>query len=188
MSRPAVFLDRDGTLIEERGYLDRMALLHLFPWSADAVRLLNRAGFAVVVITNQGGVGRGLFDESFVASVHAEIDRRLGAARIDAYYYCPHHPEAISAPLRGPCNCRKPKPGLIDRACRDLGLDATRSVMVGDCWRDVLCGQASGGRGVLVRTGHGASEAAHPPAGAVADAILNNLMEAAGWILRSSSR
>ena len=188
MSRPAVFLDRDGTLVEERGYLDRLDMLALFPWTADAVRLLKRAGFAVVVITNQGAIGRGLIDEAFLASVHAELDRRLGAATIDRYYHCPHHPEAPAGPWRGPCDCRKPQPGLIRRACREMDLDPRRSVMVGDRWLDVQCGQAAGARGVLVRSGHGSREEASPPAGVHPDAIVNNLMEAAGWILRSSSR
>jgi D-glycero-D-manno-heptose 1,7-bisphosphate phosphatase len=188
--RPAVFLDRDGTLIEERGYLDRIDLLTLFPYAADALRLLTRAGFATVVITNQSAIGRGIIDETFLASVHAEIDVRLarGNARIDRYYHCPHHPEAEVAPFRQVCDCRKPAPGLIQRACRELGLDPGRSVMVGDRWLDVRCGRAAGTRTVLVRTGHGGHEEARRPGDLQADAILNNLMEAAGWILRNSSR
>lgn len=189
MSRRAVFLDRDGTLIEERGYLDRIEDLAVFPWSADAVRLLRRAGFVVVVVTNQAAVAHGLIDEAFLASVHRALDRRLGpAAAIDAYYYCPHHPTAGVEAFRLACDCRKPAPGLIVRACRDLDLDPARSVMVGDRWLDVACGQAAGARGVLLRTGHGEREALAPPAGVQADAILDNLMEATGWILRHCSR
>ena len=182
MSRPAVFLDRDGTFIEERGYLDRLDLLQLFPFAADAIRLLNRAGYAVVVATNQSAIGRGVISEAFLQDVHHEIDRRLalGNARIDRYYYCPHHPDAG-------CDCRKPQPGLVQRACREMGLDPRRSVMIGDRWLDVACGAAAGTRGVLVRTGHGAFEAA-APGERRADAIVNNLMEATGWILRNSSR
>jgi D-glycero-D-manno-heptose 1,7-bisphosphate phosphatase len=188
--RPAVFLDRDGTVCEERDYLDRLELLSLFPWTADAIRLLNRAGFAVVVVTNQSGVARGMFDEPFVRTVHDEIDARLAAgnARIDRYYYCPHHPDASLAPYRQACRCRKPGPGMIEQACRELGLDPARSVMVGDKWLDVACGQAAGTKTVIVRTGYGGEQAAHPPDGVRADAILNNLMEAAGWILRTCSR
>ena len=190
MTRPAVFLDRDGTLIVERDHLDRIEAIELFPWTADALRLLNRAGYATVVVTNQSGVGRGLFDEAFVRATHAALDAKLakGHARIDAYYFCPHHPDKARAPYLLMCDCRKPKPGMIERACRDLSLDPTRSVMIGDRWIDVACGHAAGGRSVLVRTGYGAREARHPPDGARADAILNNLMEAVGWILRSSSR
>ena len=89
MSRPAVFLDRDGTLIEERGYLDRLELLSLFPWTGDAIRLLNRAGFATVVITNQAAVAHGFIDEPFLHKVHDALDVRLAPARIERYYYCP---------------------------------------------------------------------------------------------------
>jgi D-glycero-D-manno-heptose 1,7-bisphosphate phosphatase len=188
--RPAVFVDRDGTLIEKRAYLDRLDLLHVFPWTTDAIRLLNRAGFATVVITNQSGIGRGLIREPFLREVHEAIDARLvrGNARIDAYYFCPHHPQAVIPEYRQDCRCRKPGPGLIEQACREMNLDSRRSVMVGDRWLDVASGQAAGTRTVLVRTGDGLHEAEHPPAGARADAILNNLMEAVGWILRTCSR
>ena len=113
--QPAVFLDRDGTLIEERGYLDRLDLLELFPWTVDSIRLLNRAGFAAVVVTNQSAVGRGIVDEPFLRTVHAAIDTRLaaGGARMDAYYFCPHHPDAEIERYRQVCGCRKPQPGLV---------------------------------------------------------------------------
>ena len=188
--RPAVFLDRDGTLIEERGYLDRLDLLELFPWTTDAIRLLNRAGFATVVVTNQSAIGRGIIDEPFLHTVHAAIDARLaaGGARMDGYFFCPHHPDAEIVRYRQVCRCRKPHPGLVEQACRELQLDPARSVMVGDRWLDVACGRAAGTRTVLVRTGHGGHEADHPPVGASADAILNNLVEAVGWILRTCSR
>jgi D-glycero-D-manno-heptose 1,7-bisphosphate phosphatase len=190
VSRPAVFLDRDGTLIEERGYLDRLALLQLFPFTTDALRLLNRAGYATVVVTNQAAIGRGVIDEPFLHSVHAEIDTRLAAgnAHIDRYYFCPHHAEADLEAYRRVCECRKPAPGMILQACREMDLDPARSVMVGDRWLDVRCGHAAGTRSVLVRTGHGGHEEERPHGDLSADAILNNLMEAVGWILRTSSR
>jgi D-glycero-D-manno-heptose 1,7-bisphosphate phosphatase len=188
--RPAVFLDRDGTLVEERGYLDRLDLLTRFPWTSDALRLLNRAGYATVVITNQSAIGRGIVDESFLTHVHAALDAQLalGNAKIDRYYFCPHHPDATLERYRRTCRCRKPGPGLIEQACREMDIDPQRSVMVGDRWLDIACGQSAGTRTVLVRSGHGAHEAAHAPEGARADAILNNLMEAVGWILRTCSR
>jgi D-glycero-D-manno-heptose 1,7-bisphosphate phosphatase len=188
--RPAVFLDRDGTLIEERGYLDRLDMLTIFPWTADALRLLKRAGFATVVITNQAAIGRGIIDEPFLAEVHRELSARLarGDAAIDRYYYCPHVVDAKLAQYRAVCRCRKPEPGMIEQACREMALDPSRSFMVGDRWLDVACGRTAGTRAILVRTGHGAHEAEAPPDGLRADAILNNLMEAAGWILRTSSR
>jgi D-glycero-D-manno-heptose 1,7-bisphosphate phosphatase len=187
VSRPAVFLDRDGTLIEERGYVDRLDLLTIFPWTGDALRLLKRAGFATVVITNQSAIARGIVDEDFLRSVHREMDARLtpGGGGIDRYYFCPHLADATLERYRLACSCRKPRPGLIEQACREMDLDPRRSVMVGDRWLDVACGRAAGTRSVLVRTGHGAHEESAPPAGVEPDAILNNLMEAVGWILRS---
>lgn len=189
MSRRAVFLDRDGTLIADHGYLDTLEGLHVYPWTADALRLMGRAGFATVVVTNQSAVGRGIIDEAFLGSVHAALDERLalGGARVDAYYHCPHHPEEARGAYRQACRCRKPGPGLIEAACRDLDLDASRSVMVGDRWIDVACGHAAGTRSVLVKTGLGARECAHPPDGQRADAVAGNLMEAVGWILRNCS-
>lgn len=188
--RAAVFLDRDGTLVEERGYVDRLDLLALFPWTADAVRLLNRAGFATVVVTNQAAIGRGVIDETFLNEVHRTLDERLssGRASIDRYYFCPHHPDAVRAEYRQVCRCRKPGPGMLEQACREMDLDPSRSFMVGDRWIDVRAGRAAGVSPLLVRTGHGGHEADMPPEGVEADAILNNLMEAVGWILRSSSR
>jgi len=188
--RRAVFLDRDGTIIEERGYLDRIDLLELYSFTADAIRLLNRAGYMTVVVTNQGGIGRGIIDEPFLQHVHATLDTRLAAgnARIDRYYYCPHHPDAVVPELRRKCDCRKPASGMIEQACRELSLDPRQSVMIGDRRLDVVAGSAVGARTVLVRTGHGAHEEAMPQGNARPDAILNNLMEAVGWILRTSSR
>jgi D-glycero-D-manno-heptose 1,7-bisphosphate phosphatase len=188
--RPAVFLDRDGTLIEERGFLDRLDLLSVFPFTGDALRLLKRAGFATVVITNQSAIARGLIDEPFLNEVHRALDARLAASGggVERYYFCPHFPDAAIERYRVTCTCRKPGAGMIEQACREMDLDPVRSVVVGDRWSDVGCARAAGARAVLVRTGHGAHEEASPRDGLRADAILNNLMEAAGWILRSSSR
>src|SRR5215210_993226 len=105
----AVFLDRDGTLVEESGYLDRLERLVFFPYSVDAVRVLNRAGFAVVVITNQAGIARGIVRESFVGEAHRQITERLhaGGAAIDAFYYCPHYPGGVVEQYSRACDCRK---------------------------------------------------------------------------------
>ena len=190
MTKPAVFLDRDGTLIEVGGYLDRIELLELFPWTADALRLLKRAGYTLVVVTNQSAIARGTIDEPFLDQVHQELSTRLarGGAAIDRYYYCPHLPDAPLERYRQTCRCRKPGPGLIEQACQELGLDPARSFMVGDRWLDVACGVSAGTRAIRVLTGHGAAEPAKPPMNAHASAILDNLMEAAGWILRNSPR
>jgi D-glycero-D-manno-heptose 1,7-bisphosphate phosphatase len=181
----AVFLDRDGTLVEEAGYLDRIERLVFYPYSVDAVRLLNRAGFAVIVVTNQAGVARGIFKESFVAEAHQHIRDRVaeGGARIDAFYYCPHHPEAVVESLRLHCECRKPQPGMLRRAASEHGLDLARSFVVGDRWHDIQAGSAVGARSVLVRTGYGRTEEAAPRPGVSAERILDSLIDAVTWIL-----
>ncbi|HEY3384190.1 MAG TPA: HAD family hydrolase [Vicinamibacterales bacterium] len=183
--RPAVFLDRDGTVIEEVGYLNRLDRVAFFPWTVDAIRVLNESGFLVVVVTNQAGVARGYFEDAFVKETHAFIDGRLrgGRARIDAYYYCPHHPDGLVPEFTRPCECRKPKPGLIHRAARDLDIDLAHSFVVGDRWLDVELGRAAGTRTVLVRTGYGSDEEARPQDSAPADHVADNLMAAAAWIL-----
>jgi D-glycero-D-manno-heptose 1,7-bisphosphate phosphatase len=181
----AVFLDRDGTLIEEVGYLDRPEKVSLYPYTVDAVRALNRAGLVTVVVTNQSGVARGLFTEAIVDDVHRHIASLLaaGGARIDAYYYCPHHPAGDVLEYAVTCDCRKPGRGLVDRAVRELGVDPLRSFVVGDRWVDVGLARRSGGRGILVRTGYGALEEQHPLDGLIPDAVADNLIEAASWIL-----
>jgi D-glycero-D-manno-heptose 1,7-bisphosphate phosphatase len=182
----AVFLDRDGTLLEEAGYLDRIDRLVFFPYSIDAVRLLNRAGFAVVIVTNQAGVARGIFKEAFVAEAHRHIADRVsaGGGRIDAFYYCPHHPDGVVETLRHQCDCRKPEPGMLRQAAAEHGLDLRRSLVVGDRWHDLQAGSAVGASGVLVRTGYGRTEEAAPKPGVVPAAVVDNLMEAVSWILR----
>ena len=180
-----MFLDRDGTMIEDVGYLDQIARVAFYPWTVDAIRALNRAGLAVVVVTNQSGIARGYFSEAFVETTHRHISARLeaGGARVDAYYYCPHHPGGTVTEYARACRCRKPAPGLIESAAADLGLDASRSFVVGDRWLDVQLGRAVGARAILVRTGSGATEEARPQDGVAADAVVDNLAAAASWIL-----
>jgi D-glycero-D-manno-heptose 1,7-bisphosphate phosphatase len=185
--RRAVFLDRDGTLIEEVGYLNRLDRVAFFPWSIDAVRVLNQAGLAVVVVTNQAGVARGYFTEAFVRETHDCIDRRVreGGARVDAYYYCPHHPDGRVEAYRRVCECRKPRPGMIHQAARDLDLDVPGSFVVGDRWLDITFGQAAATRTVLVQTGYDVAADGRPEGTAPPDFVADNLMEAAAWIIRA---
>jgi D-glycero-D-manno-heptose 1,7-bisphosphate phosphatase len=181
-----VFLDRDGTIIEEVGYLDRVERVALYPWAVDAIRAFNRANLPVVMVSNQAGVARGLFTEAVVAEVHAHLESRLaeGGARIDAYYYCPHHPDGTVAEYARVCECSKPGRGLVDRASRELGIDPASSFVVGDRWLDVGLARTVGAKGLLVRTGYGAAEERRPLEGLTADAVVDNLAEAASWILR----
>ena len=158
----------------------------LYPWSIDAVRVLNRAGLTVVLVTNQSGVARGFFTEAVVDEVHRHIASRLaeGGARIDAYYYCPHHPDGTVTGYTQSCECRKPGRGLVDRAVAEFGVDPTRSFVVGDRWVDVELARVVGARGVLVRTGYGVTEIEKPRPDLTADAIVDNLIAAASWMLR----
>lgn len=181
----AVFLDRDGTIVEETGYLERLERLRFFPFATDAIRLLNQAGFAVVVVTNQAGIARGIVKASFIPEVSRVIAERVarGGGRIDGFYHCPHHPDGIVEGLRIRCECRKPAPGLLKQAAADLGLDLGRSFVVGDRWHDLQAGAAVGARGILVRTGYGASVEQAPPAGLAGYGVADNLAGAVAWIL-----
>jgi D-glycero-D-manno-heptose 1,7-bisphosphate phosphatase len=177
----AAFLDRDGTLIREVGYLDDPEGLELLPGAAAAVRRLRAAGFPVVVISNQAGVGRGLFPSARVHETMARLRERLRAegAELDAIYFCPHRPE-------DQCACRKPGTALLERAADDLELSLRDSVMIGDKWIDVATGQRAGGSGVLVRTGYGRDEEARlaeseldrPP-----DYVADDVADATSWWL-----
>ena len=172
-------------MIEDVGYLNSVDRVALYPWTIDAIRTLNAAGLAVVVITNQSGIARGMFGPALVDETHREIDARLaaGGAHVDAYYYCPHHPDGGVAEYARACDCRKPGRGLIDQATADLALDPSRSFVVGDKWIDVQLGSAVGARAILVRTGYGAEEEKCPPAGVTPDAVVDHLAMAASWIL-----
>jgi len=181
--RPAVFLDRDGTIAEEVGYLNHASRFRMFAFVGAAIRRLNEAGLPVVVVTNQSGVGRGYFPDSLVHTVHELMTQQLAAAgaHLDAIYYCPHTSD-------DECECRKPKPGLLERAARDHGLDLGRSFVVGDRYGDVELAHRAGSRGVLVRTGYGADDFTQhaaqwpvPP-----DFVAADLAAAVDWILRES--
>jgi len=219
MGRPAVFLDRDGTIVREVDYLRSVDQLRLLRGAAEAIRRLNEAGFVVVLATNQSGIARGLLTESDLQAVHDELQRRLAqrGAHLDAIYHCPHHPEASVQAYRKRCRCRKPAPGLLQRAARELDVDLARSFAIGDSARDVEAGARAGCRTILVRTGYGrhteqdflgrCREALAHPAKVVAealehlvenadqevsklyaDAIVDHLPAAADWILRQTKR
>jgi len=191
--RAAAFLDRDGTLVAERGYLSDPSEIELLPGAAEAVRNLRAAGLAVVVISNQSGVGRGLFTLARVHEAMAALRHALRAhgAELDAIYFCPHRPEEG-------CPCRKPGTGLVERAAEDLQLSLRRSVFVGDKLLDIETGHRAGMRSVLVRTGYGRDEEGRRAAEAAGravpgtglepgtpDRVCDDLLEAAKWILAS---
>jgi D-glycero-D-manno-heptose 1,7-bisphosphate phosphatase len=155
--RPAVFLDRDGTVNEEVHYLSQPEQLVLLPTVAETIALLNQQAIAVVVVTNQAGVARGYFPEQRLEAIHQQLQILLGErrARLDGIYYCPHHPSAGLGQYKTYCDCRKPMPGMLTRAAQELGLDLTQSLMVGDRESDLQAGAAAGSLTALVRTGYG---------------------------------
>ena len=184
--KAAVFLDRDGTMNVDVGYLDRVERFALFPWTLDAVRLLRNSGYYVVIVTNQSGVARGMVAEMFIEEIHQlmQDDLAMVGSQLDGLYYCPHESDALVREYRMECDCQKPKSGLIDRAVADLDIDVSRSFVVGDKWSDIGLAQNVGARGVLVRTGYGWSQEQHPVEGVVPEAVVDTLMDAVGWIIR----
>jgi D-glycero-D-manno-heptose 1,7-bisphosphate phosphatase len=174
--KTAVFLDRDGTINKEVAYLSRVEDLILLPTVAEAIRQLNDRAIRALVVTNQSGIGRGLYRETDMLRIHAEIERRLAAegSHLDGIYFCPHHPDEE-------CDCRKPQSGMLVRAAREHGLDLTTSFVVGDKITDLQAGQRVGCQTVLVLTGYGEEEkdTTFP-----IDFIAADLLEAVTWIIR----
>lgn len=158
--RPAVFLDRDGTISEEVGYISDPKQLRLIPGAAEAIGRLNRRGLPAILVTNQSGAARGLYGEETIQAVLGAFQDMLAAAgaHLDAVYYCPHLPGGSVPGYARVCRCRKPEPGLLQRAAMEHGLDLERSFMIGDKLTDLLAGWRAGCRSILVLTGHGARE------------------------------
>lgn len=171
---PAVFVDRDGTLIEDVHYCKDPALVRVLPGAVEALERIRGAGFRTIIITNQSAIGRGYMTEAQYEAVHARTMELIGEQNIDATYYCSHSPEMES-------KHRKPAPGMVLDAARDHGIDLERSWFIGDKRADVLCGKNAGTRSILVLCGQGKRED-----GAEADFIVRDLAEAAEVILKHS--
>ena len=180
--RPAVFIDRDGTIIVEKVYLSDPEGVELTRDAVEAMRSLSDAGFALVVVTNQAGIARGLYELEDYHAVAARLSEVLaeGGVHIDGTYYCPHHPE-----WTGPCACRKPGTGMYLEAAEALGLDLSASFYVGDKLTDVQPGLTLGGRGVLVRSGYGAELESEAPDGVW---VVDDLAAAAQAIVEARTR
>lgn len=188
MGEAAVFLDRDGTLNREQGFVRSPRELEVLPGARDAVRALAAAGFRLIVVTNQSGIARGLYGESDLAAVHAALHDQLDRLP-SAYLHCPHHPEA-GPPYGGACACRKPGRGLVDQALGLYALDLARSFLVGDSARDVAMARGTPLRTALVRSGKetAAELAGLAASGVAADVVVADLAAAAAWILGSARR
>lgn len=163
MTQRAVFIDRDGTISEEVGYINHPERFRLFPYAASAIKQLNQNGWLAIVTTNQAGVARGYFAEDMIHAVHARMTNELEAdgARLDGIYYCAHHPSVGNSPYRIDCDCRKPKPGLITRAARDFDIDLNNSWVVGDRYSDIELARNAGVKSALVLSGYGRGEWEH---------------------------
>jgi D-glycero-D-manno-heptose 1,7-bisphosphate phosphatase len=187
-THPAVFLDRDGTINEQMGYINHISRFILLPGAGRAIRRLNERNIPVVVVTNQSGLARGYFPASLLDEVHDKMKEQLAAegAHIDGLYICPHHPEAKQNKYRKVCNCRKPKTGLLEQAAADLNLNLTSSFMVGDRWSDLQCAAAAGATPILVLTGYGRGDQLYiGPQQKLQPAIIaEDLNEAVDWIFR----
>ena len=185
--RPAIFLDRDGTVNEEVGYINHVERLRLLPRTAEAIRRINASEFLAVIVTNQAGVARGYFKEQMIRDVHQRLVELLAEqdAQLDGIYYCPHHPSVGEPPYRRDCDCRKPRPGLVLAAAAELGIDIDRSFMVGDKYSDVEFAHTLSIPGVLVRTGYGAGEIEQWSEGWTRqpDHVAEDLLAAIQWIL-----
>ena len=175
--QPAVFLDRDGTINQDTGYIDSPERLFIIDGAASAIKRLNSKGFRVVVITNQSGVGRGYFTKEAADSVNKKLEEILKreGAHLDGIYYCPHHPDDN-------CECRKPRIGLLEKAKNDLAIDFKKSYVIGDKGSDIEIAQSIGGKGILVLTGSGKDEKQkldHEPS-----YIATDLKDAVEWIIK----
>jgi D-glycero-D-manno-heptose 1,7-bisphosphate phosphatase len=184
------FIDRDGTIVEEKGFLSDESDIEILEGSVDAIKLLRQLGFVIAVVSNQSGIARGLYSEIRMIEINEEIFRRLEAfgARPDFFFYCPHHSEAAIAEYRIDCDCRKPKPGMVRMLQQLIRIDLVKSVSVGDRMSDVLLCKNLGGRGILVRTGYGtdterelSSDDTQP------DYIADTLLDAALWVQKARS-
>ncbi len=158
--RRAIFLDRDGTVSYEVGYVNHPSRYDIMPGSAGAIKKINQSDFLAVLVTNQAGVARGYFTEELILKVHDKLKKLLAEekAYLDALYYCPHHPDMGEAPYRQDCDCRKPKPGLLQKAEKELHIDLSRSYIIGDSIKDIVTGFRVNMPGVLVLTGYGKGE------------------------------
>lgn len=190
--RAAVFLDRDGTINEQMGYINHIDRFQMLPGAASAIRTLNEAKVPVVVVTNQSGLARGYFPPELLDSVHLKMKVALTreGAHVDGIYICPHHPEAKEEQYRLACTCRKPQTGLFEQAAQELELDLQKSYVVGDRWSDLKAADKCGAVPVLVLTGYGKGDYEYigPQQNVQPAFVAQNLKDAVAWILNDMKK
>ena len=159
-SKPAIFLDRDGTINEEMGYINHPDRFVIFPFVAEGIRIFNELDLRVIIVTNQSGIARGYFSEELLIEIHNHLNTHLkiSGALLDAIYYCPHHPTEGNEIYRKDCGCRKPKPGMVEQAVKDFDIDLSRSYMVGDRYKDIKFARNLNLKSAFVLTGYGKGE------------------------------
>jgi len=189
MRHVGVFMDRDGTISQEVGYINHLSRFQIYPWSAQAIRTLNQKGLKTIVVTNQAGVARGYFTEDLVIQVHEKLrqEMALAGASLDAIYYCPHHPSLGPAPYRQECSCRKPKPGMLYRAAEELDLDLSRSFVIGDRYGDIELAHNAGTHSIFVLSGYGLGEYEYHRQNwkVQPERVAENLLEATQMVLNA---
>ena len=192
MKRPAVFIDRDGTINEQMGYINHISRFVLLPGAAEGIRLLNRYHFLVVVVSNQSGVAREYFPIRLVDEVHAQMKGLVEkeGGHIDGIFFCPHHTNGNVRQYSIECDCRKPRTGLIERACQDFDIDMGSSYVVGDRCTDIELAHRANLNGILVTTGYGLGEIDHvlPKTPYKPIHIAKNLLHAVRWIIETEGK
>lgn len=188
MKKPAVFIDRDGTINEQRGFINHLSRFALLPGVAEAVKLLNKNSFFAIIVTNQSGVARGYYPVALVHEVHELMNKSLEreGARIDGVFYCPHHPRGIVPEFTADCDCRKPKTGLVNQALKAFNIDMSNSYVVGDRYVDIELAVRVNVKGILVKTGYGLGEMEYviPERPLKPSHVAEDLLDAVKWILK----
>lgn len=192
MKKPAVFIDRDGTINEQLGYINHLSRFVILPGVSEAVRLLNKNNWWAIIVSNQGGVARGYYPIELVEEIHAFLESSLKEqdATIDGIFFCPHHPAGILPEYSSGCDCRKPETGLIDRAREVFDIDMSRSYVVGDRHVDIELASRLNLKGVLVKTGYGLGEIEYiiPEKRLKPHHVAEDLLDAVKWILNEEKK
>ena len=190
MKRPAIFIDRDGTINEQMGYINHLSRFHIFPGVPEAIKLLNKNNYLVIVVTNQSGVARGYFPPELVEEIHTHMKASLKnkSAKIDAIFYCPHYPRSKHKEYAIECDCRKPQTGMIKKALDKFDIDLTKSYMIGDHYTDLEFAHNGNIKSIMVKTGYGLGEAEYILPGFPYKPVYvaDDLLDAVNWILATS--
>lgn len=192
MKKPAVFIDRDGTVNEQMGYVNHPSRFVILPGVAEALRMLNDEGYLAIIVSNQSGVARGYFPIELLYNIHSLMEETLlkEGAKVDGIYFCPHYPKGSVPEYSFECDCRKPKTGLIDQACKDFDIDMPRSFMIGDHYTDMELADRLNVKGILVKTGYGSGVVEYnlPSVKSKPCFIAEDLLDAIKWIIKNTVR